>query len=233
MTVAIDTNAARNADLYPPIKYKSMRGHKTLIATFMTAAALAVTARRPADFLVNAPERVVPLLSTSDRLDMLDYYRYGSTRGVKNMFQDESRIVEETPATLTLVCDSSAHMQLAVIPAGKDTLVAVATTVALPAHETVIEFYHSDWTPAGKKAPRLAQYSDWFVDGVSDTIPAVAYTLPFVTAVAHFDSTASTLTLRNTVAEYLTPAEYDGLKHLLRDSIVYDISKGKFKQRQL
>lgn len=201
---------------------------KTAAIALMATAALGTAARTASDFLAQAPASVMPLLSQVDRLDMADYYAYGSAAGVNDVFDSPWHITAMSPAAITIAGGDSSTIQLAVIPAGRDTLVAVVTTVALPARDSRVQFYKADWSPA--KAPAMPRYTDWLLPGADD-ISDLETTLPFVTAEAAFDSTATTLTFTNTAGSYLSAPDYERLRPVLVPSITLDIANGRFKTR--
>ncbi len=199
----------------------------TLLAA---AAVLGGAARTAADFFIDAPGSVMPYTDTNLRLDMLDYYRYGSDRAMPDRASTPLRITGENDRTMTVaVGEEGARVQLAVLPAGKDTLIAVVTTVMLPAPDSRVDLYNKDWTPARVKAPRWPVYSDWLPEGDSDSEAR----LPFVPAEAAFDSTATVLTFTCRADSFLAPEEYDMLRASLVPEIVYDVKGKTIKRRKL
>ncbi len=207
----------------------TLRRAAALVVT-AAAAALCLVAGDAADVLCRMPKSLMPLLSVNDRLDMVDYYRYGSDRPRPDIFGTNWHITALNDATVTIATTDSvapAAIQLGVIPAGRDTVVAVITTVALPARDSRVALYRlSDWSEIkGAPAPT---YSQWLLPEAAD-IDNLDTTLPFVTAVAELDSTASTIVWHPTAEEYLVEAEYNAVAPALRPSITYTASRGKFK----
>lgn len=189
-------------------------------------------ARTAGDFLADAPARVVPLLSRNDRLDMLDYYRYGSTRGIANEAGDTARITAESAAVVSFDMGTRASMQIAVLPAGRDTVLAVVTTVSLPARDSSVQLFDTAWQPLARVKSPVPAYSQWFVDGAFDADPNLEMKLPFMPAEARFDSTATVLTFTPSAGSYMSPSEYEGVRSLLVPEIIFDVKKGKFRQRR-
>lgn len=206
---------------------------RTLVAvTVLAAAASAMNARTAADFLVEAPEDALPLLSTNSRMDMLDYFRYGSDRSVTNRAGGNARILNESERTITFDVDSGVCAQLAVLVSGRDTILALVSTVASPALDSRLDFFRTDWQPLRRTPLSLPEYTDWLTDAGRDDIATVSRVLPFVPVEARFDSTATTLTLTSGARTFLAPREYEFLRPMLVDSLVYDIKGNKFKLRK-
>lgn len=211
----------------------SRKAIKTLAAIVIGLAATAAAGEGPAGrFFADAPDDFLLTVPRTARLDMLDYFRFGSSRPTPDEFGTDSRIIAESPACITVEIGAT-RRQLAVLPAGRDTLLAVVTTVALPARASAIELFHKDFSAASQKPlAEVGRYSDWFVAGAFDSVPDLELTLPFVPAEASFDSTATRLVLHNNAKEYLTAADYQRLHPLMLDSLTYDVAKGRFKRHK-
>lgn len=207
----------------------TLRRAAALVITAV-AAALCLVAGDAADVMCRMPKSLMPLLSVNDRLDIVDYYRYGSDRPRPDIFGTEWHITALSDATVTIATTDSvaqATVQLGVIPAGRDTVVAVITTVALPARDSRVALYRlSDWSEI-TPVP-MPNYSQWLLPDAG-SVDNLDTTLPFVTAVAELDSTATTIVWRNTADEYLVPDEYNSVARVLRPSITYTTARGKFK----
>lgn len=202
---------------------------KLTITLLAATAVVGGVGRTAGDFFVDAPGSVMPYTTTNLRLDLLDYYRYGSDRAMTDRSSTSLRVIGENDRTLTVaVGDEGSRVQIAVLPAGKDTLLAVVTTVTLPAPDSRVDLYNKDWTPARVKAPAWPVYSDW----MPVTDPETQARLPFVPAEAAFDSTAMVLTFTCRADSFLAADEYDMLRESLMPTIVYDVKGKTFKRRK-
>lgn len=210
----------------------SRKAIRTLAAVLTGLAATAAAGEGPAGrFFAQAPDSFLLTVPKTSRLDMLDYYRFGSDRPTSDAFTADARVVAESPACITVEVGHT-RRQLAVLPAGGDTLLAVVTTVSLPARASSVELFRKDFTPAPQNPlGKVGRYSDWFVAGAFDSVPDLELILPFVPAEAEFDSTATRLTLRNNAEQYLTAADYARLRPLMLDSLTYDVARGRFRLR--
>lgn len=181
-----------------------------LLLTALTLGAVlggTADARTAADFFGTAPDSVYPILTGSTRLDMIDYYNYGSDRPSDNRLGGHSRITTMTDRTVDYELSERSSGQLAVlVPAPGDTVIAIVTTVPTPLPDSEIAFYTTDWHSAAAPVA-LPAYSDWLSDEGRRQADRAAALVPFVTARATFSPAADTLTLVSGVGDYLAPAD--------------------------
>lgn len=203
----------------------------------MAVAALAVLcaaggeARTASDFFVEAPDSVVRLLPQATRMDMLDYFRYGSDRPSINNLGGDSRILSEKASVMSYQLSSRATMQIAVLPAGRDTVVAVVETLLTPASDSRIKFYDKDWKPV-KSPLKMPRRDDWLTEEGRAHADEFALAMPFDLVGAAFDPEGTTLTLTFGASRYLSPSDNERMRGWFRSSMVYDIGGGKFRLRQ-
>lgn len=194
--------------------------------------ALCAIARTASDFFTSAPDAVVRLIPQSVRLDMVDYYAYGSTRASDNYFGGPARITALSDTVLDFDVDDAVKMQFAVIPAKSDTVIAVVTTIQIPMAESSIKFYDTSWTPVAKNPLVIPEYSAWLTqEGVKKQSDLKPY-LPFIPIAASFSPDGKSLVLTNESKEYLTKAQAKEFAPWLIDSKTYDINLGRFTLRK-
>lgn len=112
---------------------------------------LGASARSAIDIFVQAPDTLFPLFSRTARMDMADYHRYNLPTPVANALGGQSRIVESADDALLVQVGANSQVQLAVLPQGADTVVAVVETVLTPMADSGIGFYRlSDWRPVAQ-----------------------------------------------------------------------------------
>lgn len=194
----------------------------------VAAGTLSAAARTIDAVFADANVPVLLPLTRVNRLDMIDYYRYGSATPVEDKLRTPWHITEITDNTMTLATADSSTVQLAIVPAGRDTLMAVVVTTSLPARNSAVTFYRPDGSVVTTPRPR---YTDWLQPGALESDPDFETTLPFVTATAEFDSTATVLTYRNTASQYLTADDYRRLEPMIVPEIVYNVSGAKLTPR--
>lgn len=201
---------------------------KQAIALLITALATVWTgaARTAADFFAAAPAEAVPLLKTNTRLDMLDYYNSGLPTASDNSLGGRSRITALSDNALTVELSRDATLQLAVVPAGRDTVVAVIETIRTPMADSGIRLYRaSDWrelpAPAlpGVREFAPADMRKNMKTGDSDGIFFVR---------AEYEPESGLFRFTDTTAAYYTDADRPESLKKLRPNITMRLSKGRF-----
>lgn len=206
---------------------------KVLLASALLLLGVATAgARRAADFFTSAPDRVMRLLPQATRLDMLDYHRYGSDRPSKNQFDGSAVLIDESDAVVSFQVDKDVTMQVAMLASPSDTVIALVTTLRLPVADSSLEFFSTDWKPMGKTPASMPAYADWLTPEGASRADEVNVSLPFIPATASFNSDATVLTITNESPFFLEDEDTERLRPLVRDSITYDISGTRFRQRR-
>lgn len=182
-------------------------------ATALGAVTSAVSARTAADFFTTAPDSIYTLLPQATRLDMLDYYRFGSEKASQNAFGGEARVTYDSPASITYTLTENASGQLAVMTAADaDTVLAVVTTLATPHPDSEIRWFFADWKPLAP--PDMPLFDDWLSLAGRRNRDRARLIVPFMLTKAEIDSTATTLTLTGAARDFVAPglrAEADSL----------------------
>lgn len=192
------------------------------------SAALPLSARSAADFFAAAPDSLVSYLPVNGRLDMADYYSYGSNHGANDANETMWHITSLSDRSLTIAQADSATIQIAVmVAAPSDTAIAVVTTVPLPARDSRVEWFKTDWTPLKRQS--APQYTDWLSDDAFSRIDNLEYTLPFVTAEAVADPGSASVVYTNTAGQFLTASDLEAVKPFLTPTLTYRYAKGRVK----
>lgn len=197
----------------------------TLIsALFTLTAAAQLTA---AGAFTAAPADLFPLLDKNTRLDMVDYYNSGLATPSANRLQGRSTITSLTPATLTVKITDASSAQIALLPAGKDTIIAVVNTVATPGLDSTLKLYDTSWQqlPVAKyfTAPT---WNDWITSG-HDASEVTAYA-PFMLASYFIDPDKKTLTLTNNLSTFLDEDTYKTVAPALNPTLTYTWNGKRF-----
>lgn len=178
----------------------------TIAAAAIAAVCAAAAARTASDFFSQAPDAVLPLLPQSTRLDMLDYFNFGSSKTSANHLGGQSCVTEVSDRVVSYRLSERGSGQLAVVPFGTDTLLAVVTTLSTPVPDSSIDWYKADWTqiPAPVAIPK---YTDWLTPaGRADEDHAHSMA-PFLLISAEFTPDASSLNLTNHASSYVAAAD--------------------------
>ncbi|GEM_PF-4736681 len=200
------------------------------IALVCAALSFAVQgqARTAADFFKSAPEGRIALLPAAARLDMIDYFDFGSDHDSKNALNGLARLTRMADTEMAFVVDNDIDMQLVVLPVKNDTMLAVVTTIHSPVADSSIEFFDSSWNRLRRAPFVMPAYKDWLTaEGKRDPTPVEMY-LPFLSVKASFDADARQLTLENMAGEYLDEQDYKKVKDLIIPQKKYDVSAGRF-----
>lgn len=211
-----------------------MRGVVALIFLLLTVseATLNISAKSAVDFFTTAPDNIIRLLPQSTRLDMVDYFTYGSSRASSNYFGGNARVTEITENTVSAEIDKDVTMQVAVIPCGKDSIIALITTVYLPAPDSSIKFYTKEWKPLAKPPFRLPEYKDWLTKTGSMEKEEVMMHLPFMPVSARFNGDASELTLTNNADVYLSNGIMKNFEGKIIRQMTYSVKGGRFNLKK-
>ena len=207
---------------------------KALVILFAAMlAGIGVAARTARDFFVSAPDDVLRLLPQATRLDMLDYFEFGSTHPSINAFGGEAHMTALSDATVAFDTDKDVHMQLAIVPTAKnDTLLALVTTLHMPAADSHISFFDTAWRPVAKAPFAMPGYDEWLSPEGLTGRDDVLTELPFMPVSAAFDAEGLVLLLTNEAPAYLDKSRTDSIAAKFIPSKVYDIKDGKFLPRQ-
>ncbi len=186
----------------------------TSVALLAAAAAFNSAARTAADFFASAPDAVIRLLPQSTRLDMLDYFRFGSKKTSPNHLGGQAAVTAEETATVNYSISDRANGQIAMLTTRKDTILAVVTTVLTPLPDSSIEWFRADWTPAPPPVA-MPRYSDWLTDEGRQSTGRATEIVPFMLVKATFDPGATLLTLTNAARDFVAPELRDEADRLI------------------
>lgn len=193
-----------------------------LLPVLSPLSGLAIT---PVEAFTRAPDHILPLLDKNTRLDMVDYFKAGSSHPSRNILLGDSRLVEITDRSIKAQVTESQTIQMVILPAGSDTLVAVINTVMTPVPDSTVDLFSSSWQRQGKKVFRMPDIDQWIRKGADRK--SVDRLLPLMLVTCEYDPASLEFVFTNVTADYLGKEEYAPLKPLLRDYIVYGFEPGK------
>lgn len=197
-----------------------------LLAAVMPAAAQ-ITATQA---FTTAPRKVLPLLNENTRLDMIDYFNSNMTNTSENTYGGRSRITSLSPEQITASLTDASTCQVAVLPDGKDGLIAFITTVASPAPDSRMSVYSSDWsrdvTGSVFRKPKLA---DWLTADGKKHQAEVEMTIPFLLISYTYDPATRTLTLTNNARQFLGDDVYQTVSSYISPSLQYKFNGSRFE----
>lgn len=102
-------------------------------------------ARTIADLFAIEPGNIFPMLTRTNRLDMVDYYLNGQMVAVPNNLAGESRLLELDSAYLKVQTSGSRVVEMRMRTAGKDTVITVIETVMTPVPDSRLTQWNAHW----------------------------------------------------------------------------------------
>lgn len=187
----------------------------------VAAASGAAAQTTAGDMLVNAPASVMPLLPRNTRLDMIDYFKSSLPNASANLMQGKSRVTALTPDNVELEMSSASTYQLALLPAGKDTVAVLIETVATPVRDSAVRFFSKGWNPVARDCFDAPVLADWLSAEGKRRRNEVESAVPFIMASYHYDPATRRLTVTNNMSEYFTADDYAPIEPLLKKQLIY------------
>ena len=127
---------------------------KTLITLLLTTATLGVRAqvKTMAEVFRAMPDSVFPTLSTTNRLDLIDFMEAGMKSEVTNLLEGTTTLTALTSDSLSLQMSGSLRVDMKLLPAAEPSdsitqTIRVARTYIIKENqsERVVDTYTSDW----------------------------------------------------------------------------------------
>ena len=116
---------------------------------YITAAILyaaGAEAQNMEKLFAEMPDSIVPVMSKTNRLDCIDFFKSKMTGNVQNIFNGRSSISDLDENYLLLKPTSRSLVEMRLYGAGAETkIIAVAYTYMAPARETALAFYTTKW----------------------------------------------------------------------------------------
>lgn len=128
---------------------------------------------------ITMPDALLPQLDVNARKDLLDLYKAGHATNVKGRMGNITleRLDEKT---LLLSLSEKSTMQIALLPAKPSPVVAVVQTVKMPAADSRIDFYDTNWTVRDAAALLTPPRSEDFFVGSRQEKADAAQSLPLL-----------------------------------------------------
>lgn len=203
------------------------RAAHSLAGLMLAASAAAVTA---SSAFVTAPRAVVPMIDSLTRLDMVDYFSSGLETPSTNVLGGDVKVTALDNNMLSFNTSSAGRRDILLLPAGRDTLIAVITTLSLPGSDSTIDFYTGSWRPLNRdsyfKVPSL---KEWLTPAGRDKSATVAEAVPFMVVAYSFDPEESTLTLTNSFNSITSREDSTAIAGLVVPELHYKWTGKKFK----
>ncbi|MDE6196255.1 MAG: DUF3256 family protein [Muribaculaceae bacterium] len=206
----------------------------------LTAAAIAIlaallpltaAARTAADFFLDAPAALLPLLDRNTRLDMIDYHANGFQTPSKNLFNGQSRITSSDDCRIEVQLSRDAAMQIAVIPSKSDTIIAVIETVHTPVPDSRITLYDTAWKPL-RRQPAMPD-AKAFIEPARRAEAAAMPMPPMCFVRADYNPATGLFTFRNSTVAYYAESDRPEILELMRGTVDMRYNGKRFVEASL
>ena len=117
----------------------------TIITLLTALLPSTVSARTIADLFGIEPGTIFPLLTRTNRLDMVDYYNSGQVVDIVNNLSGDSRLLELDSTYLKVQTSNSRVVEMLMRTAGKDTVITVIETVMTPVPDSRLTQWNVHW----------------------------------------------------------------------------------------
>lgn len=217
-----------------------MRHIISLIGAGMTAAAVIPASAHPADpepsatsLFIDAPTSVI-MIDSFPKLEMLEYYRAGSTHTTPTIIGTPARVVSETPDKVRFKVGDMADFQVLSLPSKKQPLTALIETLSGAVTDSRISFFDSKWQPVDSKnifpEPGIAE---WLTPQGKARGASLLDDIPFITAEYTYDPDTMTLTATLTLGQYFTDDDWARLSPYFKPTLSYTWNpSGSFKLKK-
>ena len=201
-----------------------MRRLISILALLMALLPSTGLARTIADLFATEPGNIFPLLTRTNRLDMVDYYNSGQMVAVPNNLAGESRLLELDSAYLKVQTSGSRVVEMLLRQAGKDTVITVIETVMTPVPDSRLTQWNVHWQRyTSDKLFKMPGIDD-FVTGkmprdLRDDLQA-AIIFPLVELTIKGPG-HDTIEATHGVERFLVPQEYKRFAPYLKPSLSY------------
>ena len=204
-----------------------------IIVLTMALLPLDGAARTIADFFASEPGNVFPLLTRTNRLDLVDYYNSGQTVAVPNNLGGTSQLEALDSAYLKLQTSGSKVVEMRMLTTGsRDTVMVVIETVLTPVPDSKLTLWNSQWqmlrTDKHFKMPGI---DDFIVKKMPRELRADlqdAMIFPLIQLTFKGDSRLQ-VEATHGLEQFLAPSEFKRFAPYLKPSITYRMSGTKIK----
>ena len=199
------------------------------IAALLAAQAQDADLLRAEKCFVEAPAQLLNVLSKTQRLDMVDYFKAGSDRPTTNDFGGESVITSLQPEAISFNASERVSYQIFVLnPASKTPLIGIIETTLTPIPDSRMRIFSSAWKQKVDLSvePKLA---DWLTPEGKKQQELVKSQLPYILATYKYDPATLTLTIAHGMDKHFALGEGDKVLPLIKKELRYKWDGRKFK----
>lgn len=209
-----------------------MKRFLSILCLSLALMPLTGTARTIADFFASEPGNIFPLLTRTNRLDMVDYYNSGQMVAIGNNLAGDSKLLELDSAYLKVQTSPSRMVEMLMRTVGKDTVITVIETVMTPVPDSRLSQWNSHWQRyISNRLFAMPGIDDFIVGKMSKELRADlqdAMIFPLI-RLSFTGEKHDTIEATHGLEQFLAPSEYKRFASYLKPSLKYRFNGLKIK----
>ena len=209
-----------------------MKRFLSILCLSLALMPLTGTARTIADFFASEPGNIFPLLTRTNRLDMVDYYNSGQMVAIGNNLAGDSKLLELDSAYLKVQTSPSRMVEMLMRTVGKDTVITVIETVMTPVPDSRLSQWNSHWQRyISNRLFAMPDIDDFIVGKMSKELRADlqdAMIFPLI-RLSFTGEKHDTIEATHGLEQFLAPGEYKRFASYLKPSLKYRFNGLKIK----
>ena len=204
----------------------------TILVVLTALAPAAGSARTLADLFASEPGNIFPLLTSVNRLDMVDYYNSGQVVDIGNNLLGTSRLLEMDSTYLKVQTSASRVVEMRMRQVGKDTVLTVIETVMTPVPDSRLTQWNSHWQRyISDRLFSMPSIDDFIVGKMPRELRADlqdAMIFPLIQLTFKGEN-HDTIEATHGLEQFLVPNEYKRFAQYLKSTINYRFNGLKIK----
>ncbi len=193
----------------------------SIISALVVSLTISAFALTPRQAFISAPSEIISTIDSITRLDMIDYFEAGATGASHNALGGDCRITALDDSHIALETSGVSSLDLFLLPAGRNTAIAVISSLRLPAHDATLNMFSSSWQPnnPGKLPPTFNNLDLWLLPEGRNERTMIENIVPFIPVSMVISD--NNLIVSNTLNELLTPDDFNKVKNFIIPSLTY------------
>ena len=209
-----------------------MKRFLSILCLSLALLPLTLTARTIADFFASEPGNIFPLLTRTNRLDMMDYHKSGQTVAISNNLTGDSKLLELDSTYIKVQTSDAKVVEMLMRTAGKDTVITVIETVMTPVPDSRLSQWNSHWQRyISDRLFAMPAIDDFFVKKMPQELRADlqdAMIFPLI-RLTFTGENHDTIEASHGLEQFLASNEYQRFAAYLKPSLKYRFNGLKIK----
>lgn len=209
-----------------------MKRFLSILCLSLAMMPLTGMARTIADFFASEPGNIFPLLTRTNRLDMVDYYNSGQTVSIANNLTGDSKLLELDNNYIKVQTSSAKTVEMLMRTVGKDTVITVIETVMTPVPDSRLSQWNAHWQRyISDRLFAMPDIDDFFVKKMPKELRADlqdAMIFPLI-RLTFTGEKHDTIEASHGLEQFLAKEEYQRYSSYLKPSISYRFNGLKIK----